>query len=296
MDPKNTKALVDKKNEKYWSPVDMYVGGAEHATRHLIYARFWHKFLFDIGAVSTKEPFKQLRNQGMILGSDGRKMGKRWGNVVNPDEVVKNVGADTLRVYESFMGPFDQEISWSTDSMVGSRRFLDRVWNLQNKVDSKYSDKDEIIILLNKTIKKVEEDIESFSSNTAISSMMILVNNLESEEKISKDVYLTLIKILSPFTPHLAEEIWSKFGGKKMIVTEAWPKYDEKKLKSSNVKIAVQINGKVRGMVEIPTDSSESIAENEAQKNPEIYKWISGKKIVKKIFVQNRIINFVVVE
>ncbi len=294
IDPKNNKALVDKKKEKYWSPVDMYVGGTEHATRHLIYARFWHKFLFDIGAVSTKEPFKQLRNQGMILGADNRKMSKRWGNVVNPDDVIKNVGADTLRVYESFMGPFDQQIAWSTDSMVGSRRFLDKVWNLQNKVVNKFADSEETILLLNKTIKKVGEDIESMSFNTAISGMMILANNFEAQEKISKKTYLDFIKILSPFAPHICEEIWSNQGSKKLIVTEKWPKFDESKLVSSKAKIVVQINGKVRTTVEVPIDSSQDDVEKEALKNEAVVKWIDNKKVIKIIFIKNRIINFVV--
>ena len=294
MDTKNDKILVDPKLEKYWAPVDMYVGGTEHATRHLIYARFWHKFLFDLGIVSTKEPFKQLRNQGMVLGSDGRKMGKRWGNVVNPDEVVKNVGADTLRVYESFMGPFEQEIAWSTDSMVGSRRFLDRVWKLQNKVEDKFTDSDETNLLLNKTIKKVGEDIESFNANTAVSSMMILNKHFDEQEKISKKTYLDFIKILSPFAPHMCEEIWQIFGNKKTIVLESWPKFDETKLISAKAKIVVQVNGKIRATIDVPVDSLQVVVENEALKNEAVVKWIDNKKIVKRIFVKNKIINFVV--
>jgi len=294
MDPKNKKVLVDKKKEKYWAPVDMYVGGAEHATRHLIYARFWHKFLFDIGVVSTKEPFKQLRNLGMVLGLDNRKMSKRWGNVVNPDEVIKNVGADTLRVYESFMGPFEQEIAWSTDSMVGSRRFLDKVWKLQNKVVGKYSDSDETILLLNKTIKKVGEDIESFNANTAVSSMMIFCNHLEAQEKISEKTYLELIKILLPFAPHISEEIWHMFGNKKLLVLEKWPKYNEAKLVSSKAKIVVQINGRVRTTLEVLMDSAQADVEREALKNESVVKWIGNKKIIKTIFIRNKIINFVI--
>lgn len=294
MDPKNNKALVDKKREKYWAPVDMYVGGTEHATRHLIYARFWHKFLFDIGVVSTKEPFKQLRNQGMVLGADNRKMSKRWGNVVNPDDVVKNVGADTLRVYESFMGPFEQEIAWSTDSMVGSRRFLERVWKLQEKVDEKIFDNEEVQILLNQTIKKVGDDISTFNANTAVSAMMILSKKLEEQEKISKTTYLNFVKILSPFAPHMAEEIWQNLGNKKMMVFESWPKYDEARLVSSKVSIVVQVNGKVRATVEVPADSLQDVVEKAALENELVVKWIDGKKIIKKIFVKNRIINLVV--
>lgn len=294
MDPKNSKSLVGKDKEKYWAPVDMYVGGAEHATRHLIYARFWHKFLFDIGVVSTKEPFKQYKNPGMILGSDNRKMSKRWGNVINPDEVVKNVGADTLRVYESFMGPFEQEIAWSTDSMVGSKRFLERVWKLQEKVSNKFNDSDDVILLLNQTIKKVEEDIESFNANTAVSSMMILSKLLENKEGISKKTYLDFVKILSPFAPHICEEIWKLQGNKKLIVSEVWPKYDETKLTSSQVKIVVQVNGKVRATIEVPVDSSQDLVESVALKNEIVVKWIDNKRIMKLVFIKNRIINFVI--
>lgn len=294
MDPKNSKSLVGKDKEKYWAPVDMYVGGAEHATRHLIYARFWHKFLFDIGVVSTKEPFKQYKNPGMILGSDNRKMSKRWGNVINPDEVVKNVGADTLRVYESFMGPFEQEIAWSTDSMVGSKRFLERVWKLQEKVSNKFNDSDDVILLLNQTIKKVEEDIESFNANTAVSSMMILSKLLENKEGISKKTYLDFVKILSPFAPHICEEIWKLQGNKKLIVSEIWPKYDETKLTSSQVKIVVQVNGKVRATIEVPVDSSQDAVESVALKNEIVVKWIDNKRIMKLVFIKNRIINFVI--
>ena len=295
IDPKNQKFLVDNKKEKYWSPVDMYVGGAEHATRHLVYARFWHKFLQDIGVVNYSEPFTQLKNQGMILGADNRKMSKRWGNVINPDEVVKNVGADTLRVYESFMGPFEQEIAWSTDSMVGSRRFLEKVWKLQNKVVKKFSDSEEVVSVLNKTIKKVGEDIESFNNNTAISSMMILTNLFETQEKISSKTYLSFIKILSPFAPHMCEEIWLMFKNKKSLVFEVWPKYDENKLKSSKVKIAVQINGKLRATLDVVNDSSEEMVEKLAMTNSEVVKWLTDKKIIKKIFVKNKILSFVIV-
>jgi len=294
MDPQNNKNFVGEKANKYWKQVDMYVGGAEHATGHLLYSRFWNKFLFDYGLIVEDEPFKCYKNLGMILGSDSRKMSKRWGNVINPDDVVKNVGADTLRVYESFMGPFNQEIAWSTDSMVGSRRFLERVWKLQEKLISKHADGEDVILLLNQTIKKVEEDIESFNANTAISSMMILSNLLETQEKVSKKTYLDFIKILSPFAPHICEEIWQIFGAKKTIVLEKWPKYDATKIISAYAKIVVQINGKVRATIEVPIDSLQNIVEKEALKNETVAKWIDNKKVVKVIFIQNRIINFVV--
>jgi len=294
IDPKNKKALIDSKKEKYWMPVDMYVGGAEHATRHLIYARFWHKFLFDIGVVSEEEPFKQLKNQGMILGSDNRKMSKRWGNVVNPDEVVKNVGADTLRLYESFMGPFEQEIAWSTNSMIGSRRFLERVWKLQEKVDKNFTDSEEVISLLHKTIKKVGEDIESFNANTAVSSMMIFINLLDKQEKIGMETYSELIKILSPFAPHICEEIWTNLGNKKSIIITVWPKWNAGKIVSGKIKMPIQINGKVRGVIEISGDSDEKEVCKIALQNEDISKWIGVNKIKKTIFVKNKIINFIV--
>ena len=303
IDPKNKKVLVDKKKEKYWmkNGVDLYVGGTEHATRHLIYARFWHKFLFDIGVVSETEPFQQLKNQGMILGSDSRKMSKRWGNVVNPDDVVKNVGADTLRVYEMFMGPFNQEIAWSTDNMVGSRRFLDKVWRLQNFLHKSssplngVSNRSEDVsgenfeTLLHKTIKKVTEDILSFNFNTAISAFMILVNMAEKTELI-KSEYEIILKLLAPFAPHLTEEIWSNLGHKKSIHLEKWPEYDERKIVSEKIVIIVQINGKPRASFELPVGSSQAEAEKVALAREDVSKWLVGKQIKKKLFLKERIL------
>ena len=272
----------------------MYVGGAEHATRHLIYARFWHKFLFDIGVVSTEEPFKHLKNQGMVLGSDSRKMSKRWGNVVTPDEVVKNVGADTLRVYESFMGPFETEIAWSTDSMVGSRRFLEKVWKLQERVDKNFADDKEVVSLLHKTMKKVGEDIESFRANTAVSSMMIFVNFLEKQEKVGLKTYLDFIKILSPFAPHICEEIWTNLGNKKMIVSDTWPRWESAKIIQGVIKMPVQINGKVRAVLEIIGTFEENEVSEMALQNKDVLRWIDGKPIKKTIFVKDKIINFII--
>ena len=304
IDPKDKEALIDPQKEKYWMPVDMYVGGAEHATRHLIYARFWHKFLFDIGVVSEEEPFKQLKNQGMILGSDNRKMSKRWGNVINPDDVVKNVGADTLRLYESFMGPFEQEIAWSTDSMIGSRRFLERVWKLQEKLNKNFVDNEEIVSLLHKTIKKVGEDIESFNANTAVSAMMIFVNLLDKQEKIDIKTYSEFIKILSPFAPHICEEISAKLGnlperqfgraGKKSIVFTTWPRWNASKIVRGKIMMPIQINGKVRSVIEIGGDYEEKEVSKIALQNKDVQKWIDGKEIKKIIFVKNKIINFIV--
>lgn len=306
IDPKNKKALVDPKKEKYWQPVDMYVGGAEHATRHLIYARFWHKFLFDIGAVSTSEPFMSLKNQGLIAGPDGRKMSKRYGNVVNPDDIVKLYGADTLRVYEMFMGPFDAGIAWSTDNMIGSRRFIEKVWRLSEKSDmfttSKTANTDaELESLVHKTIKKVGEDIESFSQNTAISSLMILLNAFEKEiqEKggLPRSYYETLLQLLAPFAPHVTDELWSRIGnnktGKKSIHIAPWPTYDTNKLQSNVFKIVVQINSKVRGTFTIDTDLEDTVV-SEALKLDDIAKRLGGTKPTKVIYVKGKLVNFVV--
>ncbi|MCF7865125.1 MAG: leucine--tRNA ligase [Candidatus Pacebacteria bacterium] len=315
IDPKNNKALVDPKKEKYWQPVDMYVGGAEHATRHLIYARFWHKFLYDIGAVSTSEPFMSLKNQGLIAGPDGRKMSKRYGNVVNPDDIVKLYGADTLRVYEMFMGPFEAGIAWSTDNMIGSRRFIERVYRLLQKVESKTTKKseqtsnDELESLIHRTIKKVGEDIESFAHNTAISSLMILLNALEketqsvgqntqleqkelSERKISRENYEILLKLLAPFAPYVTADLWSQLGNKKSIHLEAWPVYDVTKLQSSTFKIVVQINSKVRATMTVSDDTEAHVVEL-ALKLDEIVKRLGDTKPTKVIYVKGKLINFV---
>ncbi len=293
-DAANTEQFASAENLKYWLPVDWYNGGMEHTTLHLLYSRFWHKFLYDLKLVPTNEPYFKRTSQGFVLGEDGEKMSKSRGNVVNPDEIVKNVGADSLRVYEMFMGPFDQSIAWSSNNIVGSRRFLEKVWKLQEKVVDDFSDSENVILVLNQTIKKVGEDIENIGFNTAISSMMILANTLEGQEKISERTFTDFVKILSPFAPHISEELWSNFGGEKSITKESWPQYDASKLTSQNVKIVVQINGKVRGTIDILADSPENVVEKIALENKDIVKWIEGKQITKRIFVKNKIINFVV--
>jgi leucyl-tRNA synthetase len=302
-DPKNKKALIDPKKEKYWQPVDMYVGGAEHATRHLIYARFWHKFLYDIGVVTKLEPFMQLRNVGLIAGPDGRKMSKRFGNVVNPDDIVKLYGADTLRIYEMFMGPFEAGIAWSTNNMIGSRRFVEKVWRLAEKVqggEAKAKAKGpapklstEAEAMMHKTIKKVGEDIEAFAHNTAISTLMILTNTLEKEQVICSEAYATLLKLLAPFAPHVADELWANLGNKKSIHLEKWPEYDPKKLTSGTFKIVVQINSKVRAQFEIDTDEEAKVVEK-ALALPEIATRLFGKKPEKTIYVKGKLVNLVV--
>jgi leucyl-tRNA synthetase len=298
MDPKNNKKLVDPSAEKYWNEVDLYVGGAEHATRHLIYARFWHKFLYDIGVVTTKEPFRRLHSVGLILAEDGRKMSKRWKNVVNPDEIVARFGADTLRLYEMFMGPFEQAISWNTDSMVGVRRFIERVWKLREKVGkgkiSKDIGNDSLERLFHQTIKKVGDDIENFRFNTAISSMMILLNEFEKQPEISKSHYQTFLRLLAPFVPHVAEELWRDIGNKKTIHLESWPVYNETRIENDQIKIAVQVNGKTRGTMDVSKEDGEDRIRELASGLNSVKKFLEGRKIERVIYVPGRIINLLV--
>jgi len=314
IDPNNNKKLADRKKLDYWTPVDWYNGGMEHTTLHLLYSRFWHKFLFDIGIAPTSEPYAKRTSQGMILGESGEKMSKSKGNVVNPDEVVKEYGADTLRIYEMFMGPFDQTIPWDTKGVVGVKRFLEKVWNIFEFANNKDDDAS-LIILLNKTIKKVGEDIEAMRFNTAISAMMILINKMASlavipaEAGISshkheipdrvwddkkKNSFENLLKILSPFAPHMAEELWNKLGNKKSIFKEAWPVYDESKIQDERVEVVVQINGKVRAKLSLPTGISEAEAVQLAKENTNIAKYLENIEIKKTIFVPNRLISFVI--
>jgi leucyl-tRNA synthetase len=293
IDPHNTERFADAIKEKKWSPVDFYVGGAEHATRHLIYARFWHKYLFDKGLLSHDEPFTKLQTVGLITAEDGRKMSKRWGNVVNPDDVIAQYGADTLRLYEMFMGPFDQSAMWSTQNITGSRRFLDRVYNLQNKVaDSNISEAADKA--LHNTIKKVTEDVLAFKHNTAISALMTLQNILEKETSISKDVYMVYLQLIAPFAPHMTEELWHAFGNSESIHISSWPVYDTNKLVSETMTISIQVNGKLRGTVEVGTRAEKETILSEAKLETNVSKWLEGKKITKEIYVPNKLVNFVV--
>jgi len=295
IDPKNNKALVDKKKETYWSPVDMYVGGAEHATRHLIYTRFWHKFLQDIGVVNQPEPFAQLKNQGLISGADGRKMSKRWGNVINPDDVVKSHGADTLRLYEMFMGPFEQGTAWSIDNLMGARRFVEKIWRLASKIidDKKLSDPGNEN-LLHKTIKQVTEDINRFNFNTAVSALMILANDWEKRPNLSCSEFKILLKLLAPFAPHLAEELWHNLGEKNSIHLSVWPVADPKKLIVTEIKIVVQINGKVRANLNLSAGQTEETVIKFALLDPLINKWLAGGQYKKAIYIRDKLLNFVV--
>ncbi|OGI95708.1 leucine--tRNA ligase [Candidatus Nomurabacteria bacterium RIFCSPLOWO2_01_FULL_42_17] len=289
-DPKNNKEFASQKNLKYFTPVDWYNGGNEHTTLHLLYSRFWHKFLFDQGLVPTNEPYMKRTSHGMILGEGGVKMSKSLGNVINPDDIVKIYGADTLRLYEMFIGPFDQSAAWSTESIIGSRRFLERVWNLQYKVEKnkKYTE-----FKIEKTIKKVTEDIETMKFNTAISALMIFINDLGGVDSVSKDVYKKFLQILSPFAPHMTEELWTILGEKKSINLSAWPTFDENLIKDEEIKIVVQVNGKVRAFMSVQAGDSEEYIKAEVLKKADILKYIEGKNVKKIIYVPNRLINIV---
>ncbi len=291
IDPNNKESLVDTEKEKHWMPVDLYVGG-DHATRHLIYARFWHKFLFDIGSVSTEEPFPRLEFLGFILAEDGRKMSKRWKNVVNPDEVVNRFGADAFRLYEMFIGPFENTVRWNTDGMVGTYRFLERVWKQAQKTFA-IETNDTLRLLLHKTIKKVSDDIAGFKFNTAVSAMMIFVNEMDKQE-ISKEDFRVFLKLLAPFSPHITEELWYQSEQKESIHTSAWPMFDPTKIIEKNIMIAIQINGKVRDQITVTSDISEKDVRELVEKRPKIVALVAGKKIEKFIYVPNRIISLVV--
>lgn len=294
IDPKNNNSLVDKNKEKYWSPVDFYVGGAEHATRHLIYARFWHKFLFDIGAVNYEEPFTRLQHVGLILAEDGRKMSKRWGNVINPDDIVAAHGADAMRVYEMFMGPFSQACAWNTKGLTGARKFLDRIYGLNEKVEADFADNKEVVSLLHKTIKKVGADIEEFKLNTAVSAMMILVNKFCEQEKISRAALENFLKILAPFAPFIAEEVWQALGNTDSIFQATWPVFDPSLAQDDTIQLSVQINGKLRDTIAVAADISEEDAKDLVMKSEKVQKWLEGQEIVKIIYVKGRLVSIVV--
>ncbi len=292
-DPHNDKAFAAKEELDYWMPVDWYNGGMEHVTRHLLYSRFWHQFLYDIGEVSCPEPYAKRTAQGMILAADGEKMSKSRGNVINPDDVVDEIGADAFRLYEMFMGAFDQAIPWSTNGAKGCRKFLDRVWRLQDSVVPGKAFSPAINALIHETVKKVSEDIEKMKFNTAIAAMMTLVNEMSAQPTVTQADMETLLLILSPFTPHICEEIWQNLGHAEPIHHQAWPEWDEKALVKSEVEIAVQVNGKVRGRIMIPADLTKETAERDLPGNPDVQRITAGKTIVKVIFVPGRLLNIV---
>lgn len=304
IDPHNDEMFADPEKLKYWLPVDVYIGGAEHAVLHLLYARFWHKVLYDLGLVPSREPFQKLFNQGMILaeGKDGRpeKMSKSKGNVVNPDDIIVSHGADTLRVYEMFMGPLDASIAWSENGLDGSRRFLDRVYRLfvdeeTGKVNNKVQDKDnaELEVSYNYTVKKVSEDIEILGFNTAISQLMVFVNDCYKAEYIPRKYALGFIQLLAPFAPHLAEEMWEVYGNTESISYVPWPTFDESKLVSDTVEIVVQLMGKVKAKLDVKKDLTPAELEQIVLANEEVKELIEGKQVMKVIVVPGRLVNIV---
>jgi leucyl-tRNA synthetase len=294
IDPDNAKALCSPGLAKEWLPVDLYVGGAEHAVLHLLYARFWHKVLYDAGVVPTKEPFKKLVHQGMILGEDGQKMSKARGNVVNPDDIVAAFGADSLRIYEMFMGPLEATKPWSTSSIAGVRRFLDRVFAVTLRADADVNPDDALTRLLHQTIRKVTEDIEGMRFNTAISAMMVLTNELMKLEDVSAGVLEVLAKLLHPFAPHLGEELWEMLGHTPSIQNESWPTYDPALCEEDEVEVPVQINGKVRGRITLPKDATEEQALATARQAPDLAAHLVDKPLRKTIWVPNKILNLIV--
>ncbi len=309
-DSKNAKAFASEKNLKYWTPVDWYNGGNEHTTLHLLYSRFWHKFLFDLKLVPTKEPYMKRTSHGMILGDGGVKMSKSLGNVINPDDVVNTYGADTLRVYEMFMGPFDQAIAWSEEAIIGPRRFLEKVWKTGIKLQTQQNLNrvgapgervkrvnfavSAVTKLLHKTIKKVGEDIEDMRFNTAISSMMILATEMDKAERVSKEDYKNFLQILAPFAPHMADELWHMLGEKSSINASSWPTFDLKMLVDDEIKIVVQINGKMRTEIMIKADEGEEEIKRKVLANEIVGKYTTGTEPKKVIYVKGRLVNIVI--
>ncbi|MCG3147685.1 MAG: Leucine--tRNA ligase [Verrucomicrobiae bacterium] len=296
IDPQNAGAFVAKAKEKYWMSVDLYVGGAEHAVLHLLYSRFWHKVLFDLGHVSTPEPFMRLINQGMILGEDSRKMSKSWGNVINPDDVVREFGADAFRMYEMFMGPLEATKPWNTQGLEGLYRFLGRVWRLFCDEDGKLLVDDStptaaLMKVLHQTIKKVTDDTEVLAFNTAIAQMMIFVNEVTGQETRSRALLEPFVLLLAPYAPHLAEELWERLGHKPSLAYMPWPQYLEALLKESTVQIVVQVNGKVRDRLDVPVDIPKEDLEKLALTNEKVKESVAGKQIKKVIIVPGKLVN-----
>ena len=291
-DPHNDKAFADPEKIKYWMPVDWYNGGMEHVTRHLIYSRFWHHFLYDIGEVSTPEPYAKRSYQGLILGSDGEKMSKSRGNVVDPLDIVKDYGADTLRVYVMFMGDYGSAAPWNDSSVKGCRRFLERVFALKDIMTEEPVK--ELESGIHKAIKKVSSDIEEMKFNTAIACLMTLINDIGRIGKIGREQLIIFLKLLSPFAPHITEEIYEQIGGEGFLTVSAWPEYDEAKTVDETVAVGVQINGKARASVDIPTGAPKEEAFALAKANEKVASYLEGKTLVKEIYVPNKIINFVV--
>ena len=300
IDPKNDQALIDPELAKHWMPVDLYLGGAEHAVGHLLYSRFWTKFLHDIGVCPVDEPYAKLVNQGMILGEDHRKMSKRFGNVIDPLDVIAEQGADSLRVYEMFMGPIEADKPWSTGGLMGARRFLDRVWRLFFDQDDQLNDTlsaeptDEQMRILHKTIDKVDRDTEALHFNTAISQMMTFVNELNPMETRPRAILEPFCLVLAPYAPHLAEELWKVLGHDQSLMWEPFPVADPAWLQEQMVEIPVQINGKVRTKVQVPSEITEDEIREQVLADPRVREYTDGKEIVKFVWVPSRMVNLVV--
>ncbi len=293
-DPNNTEALASKEALEYWMPVDWYNGGMEHTTLHLLYSRFWHKFLYDQKVVNTKEPYQKRTSHGMILGENGEKMSKSRGNVINPDDIVNEYGADTLRTYEMFIGAFELSASWSDDGVKGCRRFLDRIWKLQDILVDGDAYSTDMEIKMHQTIKKVSNDFEHLKYNTAIAAMMAILNDFYKKGQITKAEFSTLIILLNPVAPHITEELWEKIGNNGYVYEQTWPKYDEAKTVESTVEIAVQVNGKVKAKINISLEDSEETVKEKVMKTPSVAAAVEGKNIVKEIYVKGKIYNIVV--
>lgn len=294
MDPHNDEALASKEALEYWSPVDWYNGGMEHTTLHLLYSRFWHKFLYDIGVVPTKEPYMKRTSHGMILGENNEKMSKSRGNVVNPDEVVEEFGADAFRTYEMFIGAFDQSTPWSQQGLKGCYKFLERVWNLQSIVNDEEGYSADLEKNINKAIKKVGEDFERMKFNTAIATMMSLVNDFSKKGSVTKGEYKTLITLLNPVAPHMTEELWLTYGNGELLSLQPWPKYDEGKTVDDEIEIVVQINGKIKDKLMIPAGLDKDGTQEAAMNTEKIKGLIDGKNVVKVIAVPGKLVNIVV--
>ena len=293
-DPHNDKALASPEALKYWTPVDWYNGGMEHTTLHLLYSRFWHKFLYDIGVVPSPEPYAKRTSHGMILGENGEKMSKSRGNVVNPDEIVRDYGADTMRVYEMFIGDFEKAAPWSQSSIKGSKRFLDKVWALSDKLTEGDSYRTELESAFHRTIKKVTEDIEGLKMNTAIAALMSLLNDIQGFGGINEAEFKTYLILLNPFAPHMTEELWQQAGFEGMLNEAEWPKYDEAKCADSTVEIAVQVNGKIKARISVAADISAPDAIAAAKADGAVTAAIEGKSIIKELYVPKKLVNIVV--
>ncbi len=293
-DPHNDKALASPEALKYWTPVDWYNGGMEHTTLHLLYSRFWHKFLYDIGVVPTSEPYAKRTSHGMILGENGEKMSKSRGNVVNPDEIVRDYGADTMRVYEMFIGDFEKAAPWSQSSIKGSKRFLDKVWALSDKLTDGDSYRAELESAFHRTVKKVTEDIEGLKMNTAIAALMSLLNDIQGSGSINRAEFKTYLILLNPFAPHMTEELWQQAGFEGMLNEAEWPKYDEAKCADSTVEIAVQVNGKIKARINVAADISAPDAIAAAKADGAVAAAVDGKNIVKELYVPKKLVNIVV--